>query len=65
MQEFETGMMKLWGITPQTKGRKRYLNMLRSWFSTIDVDGSGEIGFDEFQAWYTKSVADAHEAGVL
>ena len=65
MQEFETGMLKLWGITPQTKGRRRYVRMLRDWFSTIDVDGSGEVDFEEFQAWYMKSVADAQDAGVL
>jgi hypothetical protein len=65
LQEFEMGMLALWGITPYTKGRRRWIRMLREWFDQIDTDGGGEVDFEEFQAWYMKSVADAQVVGVL
>lgn len=64
VQEFETGMLSLWGVTLHTKGRRRYVRMVGEWFSQIDADGSGEIVFEEFREWYMRSMADAGEAGV-
>lgn len=65
LQEFETGMLTLWGVTPQTKGRRRYVRMIDEWFSQIDADGSGEITFEEFRKWYVRAMSDAQEVGVV
>lgn len=65
VQEFQTAMLDMWGVTPQTKGYRRYVRMLADWFAAIDRDGSGEIDFGEFQAWYRASITDARAAGVL
>lgn len=65
MQEFETGMLALWGVTATTKGRRRLERMARDWFDQIDTDGSGEVDFEEFRQWYVRCVADARAAGVL
>eukprot|EP00892_Ulva_mutabilis_P009008 jgi/Ulvmu1/647/UM010_0017.1 len=64
INEFETGMLSLWGVTLHTKGRRRYVRMVQEWFAQIDSDGSGAIDFDEFHDWYRQSMADARDAGV-
>jgi hypothetical protein len=55
VQEFQQAMLDLWGMTPDTKGYRRYQRMVNDWFEQVDVDGSDEIEFGEFQDWYMLS----------
>jgi Ca2+-binding EF-hand superfamily protein len=59
MQEFQKAMLNMFGIGPKSKGFKKYCRMVSSWFSQIDTDGSGEIDFSEFEAWYRRTVCEA------
>jgi Ca2+-binding EF-hand superfamily protein len=64
VQEFENAMLKMWGISRHSKGRRKYVRMVNEWFEAIDTDSTNAIDFQEFKHWYTTSISEAHALGV-
>lgn len=65
VQEFEGAMLDLMAGNTTRKARRRCQKMVGKWFVEIDMDDSGFITFDEFLAWYQRSVGAARAQGIM
>jgi Ca2+-binding EF-hand superfamily protein len=63
-QEFQKAILRMWDVTPTTKGYRKYARVAMEWFDMLDVDNSGSITFEEFKNWYLETIREAEANGM-